>query len=363
MIEIVEARRTHILPIAAAMAAVEQDMAPGGRTYRVAIRGAFEASFYRRAALIDGRVVALWGVTDTSLSSDGEVWLALTEAARTVPLTVARVAMREIRRLLAVKIELRCRIVCSDVRAIRFARHLGFDIRDAVPGDTPCFMAVLRGPLAAPAISSGAPPPPFIVYALARSRTAWLSRFLTYGAWTCHHEQAIYMRRPREFFALMRRPNTGTAETAAAQGWQLLHHRVPGIRAVVVRRPVEDAVRSMMNVDLHGAGIYDEGDLRRTLTNAARCLDKISALPGVLTVECSDLAREDACAAVFEHCLPYDFDADWWQGLRHENVQIDAASLFHYFHHNRASVDGFKKACKSEMRSLVRSGSLGQRVT
>jgi hypothetical protein len=35
---------------------------------------------------------------------------------------------------------------------------------------------------------------PFMIFALPRSRTAWLSEFLSYQGWTCWHEIAIQMR-------------------------------------------------------------------------------------------------------------------------------------------------------------------------
>ena len=79
---------------------------------------------------------------------------------------------------------------------------------------------------------------PFIVYALPRSRTKWLSRFLTYGGWTCWHDVAVGMRSMADVDRFFARPNTGTAETGAAPGWMLLAQRFPDMRVVVVRRPV-----------------------------------------------------------------------------------------------------------------------------
>jgi hypothetical protein len=32
---------------------------------------------------------------------------------------------------------------------------------------------------------------PYLIFALPRSRTAWLAHFLTYRDWTCLHEHAI----------------------------------------------------------------------------------------------------------------------------------------------------------------------------
>lgn len=203
--------------------------------------------------------------------------------------------------------------------------------------------------------------PPFIIYALPRSRTAWLSRFLTYRKWTCFHEAAIVMRTMDDVDGFFSRPCTGTAETAAAPGWQLLHHRVAGLRAVVVRRPIDEVVGSMLALDVGGIAVYDEAKLRQIMTYEDRVLKTISEQPGTLSLAYSDLDQEDACATVFERCLPYKFPRDWWLTLRERNVQADAASVLRYYHANRAGVDSFKSACKSEMRALARDGHIGRR--
>lgn len=198
--------------------------------------------------------------------------------------------------------------------------------------------------------------PPFLVYALPRSRTAWLSEFLTYREWSCGHEFSIQMRRFDEVLAYFRRPNVGSSEPAAGPGWPILCHHFPEMRRVVIRRPVDEVVDAMMRVDIGDEFTYDRQKLHQIMSRSARDLDRLSAQPGVLTVPFSDLEREDACAAVFEHCLPYDFDRSWWESLRHRNIQIDVKALLRYYHANRDGVDGFKRACRVEMRRLAREG-------
>jgi hypothetical protein len=166
---------------------------------------------------------------------------------------------------------------------------------------------------------------------------------------------AIRMRSVDDVRALFARPFTGTAETAAAPGWQLIRHHVPGIRSVVVRRPVEDVVASMMHLDLGGSFAYDDGVLRRMISRVARDLERISAEPGVLTIDYDGLDTEAGCAAVFHHCLGLDMPHGWWLSLREQNVQTNVLDLLRYYHANRAEVDGFKRTCRAEMRSVVRA--------
>lgn len=197
---------------------------------------------------------------------------------------------------------------------------------------------------------------PFIIYSLPRSRTAWLAAFLTYGDWTCHHEQAIHMRSMDDVRRLFATPFTGTVETGAMQGWWLIHHYVPGIRAVVIRRPVEDAVRSMLAVDVSGVAVYDEPRLWRVMEYGDRMLEQISRVPGVLRVGFDELATCDGCARVFEYCLPYKFDIAWWDDMKDRNIQVDMKEFLRNYYKIRDNVENFKTLCYSELRTLRRNG-------
>jgi hypothetical protein len=255
----------------------------------------------------------------------------------------------EFRALVRSEQRLVAEIAADDPVALRFAQHWGFRIGGEVGGFV---RAVLET-----ATERLPPGPPFVIHSLGRSRSAWLSQFLSYGGWACHHEQAVRMRSFDDVRALFSRRRTGTAETAAAPGWPLLKQLVPGIRAAVVRRPIDDVVASMMALDLRGFA-YDRDALHRNISYVARTLDRISAEPGVLTLDYSDLETEAGCGALFRHCLGAEMPRAWWVKKRSVNVQMDVPALIRYYHDNRAEVDGFKALCKSEMRALARSGIL-----
>lgn len=201
--------------------------------------------------------------------------------------------------------------------------------------------------------------PPFIILALPRSRTAWLAAFLTYGDHICRHQTAIKMRSIDDIGAFFAQPNVGTAETAVSLGWRILEHHVPNLRRVVVRRSVDDSVAAMMRVDLRETAVYDAALMRRVMLREAAALDDISAEPGVLTVDFADLDRRDACAAVFEHCLPYPFPPAWWDSLRDRNIQCDVPAMLYYFYEHRIEIETFKRQCKNELRRLTYAGSFG----
>lgn len=197
----------------------------------------------------------------------------------------------------------------------------------------------------------------FIVYCLPRSRSNWLSHFLSYGDCKAYHEQCMYMRSVDDMKSWLAQENTGACETAASPGWRLIHHYRPDIKVVVVRRPVEEVVGSMLKIDLSGIAAYDPEKLRRGMVYLDRCLDQIEQQPGVLSVTFADLAREETCAKVFEHCLPYRHDSEHWKFMSGLNLQVNMRALMRYRMAYRPQIDRLKAECWSEIRRLYNSGA------
>lgn len=258
--------------------------------------------------------------------------------------------------------------------AERFLKRLGFAavsghgdgkafVRRGRLADAPAPSTRVASKLLEPLARAADRHPPFIIYALPRSRTAWLSAFLTYGDWKCHHEQAVTMRSfddVRKFFA---QPNMGTVETGASPGWQLIHALLPDIKAVVVHRPVDDVIKSVRELDISQVGVYDFDRLRRNLEHMARNLRRLAARPGVLSIEFDDLSNEATARKVFEHCLPYRWDRAWGQQMLHRNVQINVTEHLRYCLAHRAEIECFKRECKTVLRDLYRSGKLNREAS
>lgn len=195
----------------------------------------------------------------------------------------------------------------------------------------------------------------FIVFSLPRSRSAWLSHFLTYGDWVCGHEQLRHMRSLDDVRAWFSQPNIGTAETAAGPWWRLLDEYAPGAKVVVVRRPPDEVVESLLRIP----GVaFDRSLLEQIIWRYDRKLDQIERrLPGVLSVGFSDLEQEETCAAVFEHCLPYQHDSARWAQLSQVNVQINFPALLRYWNAYQPALDKLAKVAKH--RTIA---ALGQRL-
>lgn len=203
---------------------------------------------------------------------------------------------------------------------------------------------------------------PFIIYALPRSRTAWLSNFLTYGDWFCGHEKAINMRNLEDVKAYFSRPNVGAVETAAAQGYYLLRYLVPNIREIVILRPVNEVVDSIMNMDVSEVATYDRDILQRNMEYGDRMLRKIARSPNVLSLNYSDLDDLEKCKEIFEHCLPYKFDQKWWRVWKDRNIQVDVKKVLSYYIQNRSAIEEFKRYSKVELRKLCRMGKISTRM-
>jgi len=171
--------------------------------------------------------------------------------------------------------------------------------------------------------------PPFVVFALPRSRTAWLARFLTYGAWECGHDQIRHCRSLDDVRAWLDQPCVGSCETSCAPFWRLLPQLAPDARVMVVRRPVDEVVASLMRLEL---GCFEASALTAVMYRLDRKLEQIEhRMPDALSVTYADLATEDGCRRVFEHCLPYPHDPAWWRALSGVNVQINMAHCIRYF--------------------------------
>jgi hypothetical protein len=190
---------------------------------------------------------------------------------------------------------------------------------------------------------------PFIVHGLPRSRTAWLARFLSYGDYQCAHQQIRYLRTMDDAKAWFSQDFTGTSETAAMPWWRTVQRLRPDIRTLVVRRPVQACVDSMMRVDMRGVGSFDRAGWTKAMIQCDHKLDQIERrVPGVLSVQFDDLADEAVCAKVFEHCLPYAHDHAWWSAMSAQNVQIDNPSLWRYALANRKPLETLARIAKHQ---------------
>jgi hypothetical protein len=83
-------------------------------------------------------------------------------------------------------------------------------------------------------------------------------------------------------------------------------------------------------------------------------LDQIERrVPGVKSFAYDDLRREEVCAELFEHCLPYPHDPAWWLHLDRLNLQVKLDHLMRYFVAHRPQLEKVAAQAKHRMLSAM----------
>lgn len=196
---------------------------------------------------------------------------------------------------------------------------------------------------------------PYAVFTAGRSRTMWLSAFLSYGVCACNFESIAKVASFQEVMKMLSIPGMGAAETMSAPAWPLLLTAAPQLRVVVVRRPTEEILASLVKAT-DGKLELDLPVLRRLIGYIERALEKLSAQPQTLTVDFHDLAREETCKAVFEHCLPYKFDAGWWKYMNEKVIDPDVMQLAALYQLRQDQIRGLAHECRHLLFKLGRQG-------
>jgi GNAT superfamily N-acetyltransferase len=148
-------------------------------------------------------------------------------------------------------------------------------------------------------------------------------------------------------------PLTGTVETAAAPFWRLLEG--PGgfgeVKVAVVHRPPSEVVASFLTA---APGMFDADRLETLISRLDGKLRQIERrLPGVLSLTFDDLATEAGCAAMFEHCLPYRHDRDWWERCASVNLQTDLPATLRYYNAHAPQLEKLAKTSKHRIVSMM----------
>ena len=166
----------------------------------------------------------------------------------------------------------------------------------------------------------------FIIYALPRSRTYWLSQYLRSGGWHVGHDEARHMRSLEDVKSWLSLDRYGTVETAAAPFWRLIREMRPDIRVATIRRNPAEVIESLLRTGVP----MDEAKLTDLIRRLDAKLDQIEArVSGALSVRFDDLRYEDVCEGLNEH-LGVPFDAERQRVFGNHNLQVDFAALVRY---------------------------------
>jgi hypothetical protein len=180
----------------------------------------------------------------------------------------------------------------------------------------------------------------FIIFALPRSRTKWLSEFL--GQWPrrVEHDLALQCDSIAGFVDRLSALD-GTVETGAMYGWRIAQRRLPQAKLVVVRRPVPEVYESLRRVGL-------DVPLEELVWKRAM-LDNLGYQAGVRTYSFADLSDHDRLLELYEYCLGEPCSRSWVNSLAYRNVQISIPERVAYIVSNQARISRFKEEVLREV--------------
>lgn len=118
-----------------------QAMASIGLRSHAELRQRFTESAFKRSWLIDGKLAAIGGVTGSWISSEGLVWLALSEDCARHPRQTALTARAQLAEMLETRSQVFTLMFPSDPVSMRWVKFLGFE---AAAGETPDGTILMR---------------------------------------------------------------------------------------------------------------------------------------------------------------------------------------------------------------------------
>lgn len=151
---------------------------------------------------------------------------------------------------------------------------------------------------------------PFVVLAMPRSMTFWLSCFLSYNGRRVDHDASRFFTCRADIGRYFLRGGSMT-DTALGAIWHDVCDAMPsGLRVAVVHRHPDQVNDSLDRCGLHPVP---------WLHDYAARLDRIDGQH----YEFGTLTREPYISSLFEYCLGVPFDQRWWRQLRNINLQAD----------------------------------------
>lgn len=179
-------------------------------------------------------------------------------------------------------------------------------------------------------------PPPFVIFSLPRSRSTWLSVYLSKPGRVIGHDIGVECKSPQDFIAKL---GAGTCETGAAFAAPVIRKLVPDVKIVVIRRDVWEVSQSLDGLEL--------GWHLQEMTQRARDLANLSAQSGVLTKTFHELETFEACDEIHRFCLGEPADRLWWEKMSRTNVQIDIPWQMSRLKENAGGIAALKEAVRS----------------
>ena len=143
---------------------------------------------------------------------------------------------------------------------------------------------------------------PFFILTLPRSRSEWLSAFLSYKGAIIGHDTAVNCDSVGDFLAAVSMMR-GTVKSGAVIAWKQLVATFPHSVFIAVHRPVHEVLISLekLGVPARYSELYDR----------AKMLEEFSNYPGMKSCGFNSLNRDRVRREIFEACLGVQYDPAW----------------------------------------------------
>jgi len=155
---------------------------------------------------------------------------------------------------------------------------------------------------------------PFVIFTLPRSRSTWLSHWLSYKGLRVGHDIAPHADTVQDCLDLLF-THIGTVETGTQDAHHILRQAMPTAKFVTIRRPINEVCQSLAKF-----GITNQ---EKELHRRSQVLDDIEA-KGAFSIPYHALKDARICSALWEYLLedvPFDFEH--WRDMDEKNCQID----------------------------------------
>ena len=183
---------------------------------------------------------------------------------------------------------------------------------------------------------------PFLIFGYPRSRTKWLSEFLTTERTTCYHEPSVHWKNKDDISSFFKyRPRCGVADSGLTLLWKDVVRRIPKCKIILVERNLEDALNSMNNLlDKHGLECLNKNHYKQSYDKIQEIKNEIDCL----VIPYESLKEENICRTVFEYCIPdEEFDSTRWVEMDKVNIQVEFESSMKIFMENKDSIRALHK--------------------
>lgn len=168
---------------------------------------------------------------------------------------------------------------------------------------------------------------PFLILSYPRSRTAWLSKFLTYGITTCIHEPSLYLKNDEDLVRFVTTQNQGGADTGMAMILDKIIAIEPMPAITLVLRDRNDVEQSLGEIGL----LSDES--KRILDRIGFGLSRAERM-GFPTIQFDALHDEKTCADLFRRCVGSEMPKPWFGIWKNKNVVCDTQDIIYKIRRN-----------------------------